>query len=40
MNSLYSVEQDKNRWDYGDDVGIIPKQTTGSDFVSRVNYLL
>lgn len=35
MNSLYSVEQDKNRWDYGDDVGIIPKQTTGSDYDAK-----
>ena len=32
MNSLYSVEQDKNRWDYGGDVGIISKQTVGSDY--------
>ena len=32
MNLLYSVEQDKNRWDYGGDVGIISKQTVGSDY--------
>lgn len=32
MNSLYSVEQDKNRWDYGGDVGIISKPTNGSDY--------
>ena len=32
MNLLYSVEQDKNRWDYVGDVGIISKQTVGSDY--------
>ena len=32
MNSLYSVEQEKNRWDYGGDVGIISKPTNGSDY--------
>ena len=32
MNLLYSVEQDKNRWDYGGDVGIISKPTNGSDY--------
>ena len=32
MNSLYSVEQEKNRWDYGGDVGLISKPTNGSDY--------
>lgn len=32
MNSLYSVEQDKNKWDYSSDVGIISKITIGSDY--------
>ena len=32
MITLYSVEQDKNRWDYGNDVGLIPKQNSGSDY--------
>ena len=32
MNLLYSVEQDKNRWHYGGDVGIISKPTNGSDY--------
>lgn len=35
MNSLYSVEQDKNRWGYGGDVGIISKQTMGSDYDAK-----
>ena len=35
MNLLYSVEQDKNRWDYGGDVGIISKQTIGSDYDAK-----
>ena len=31
MNILYSdVEQSKNSWDYGDDIGIIPKKYGGS----------
>ena len=37
MNLLYSVEQDKNRWDYGGDVGIISKQTVGSDYDAQQN---
>ena len=35
MNSLYSVEQDIYRWDYGGDVGIISKQTMGSDYDAK-----